>query len=513
MVKKCIPCGRQVFLARRGNGRASVFIAGCVVSALIFGLMQFFSAQIKHAFPNLNMSPSPQISSNSTLETTAPVHSDAKAPGKERLPAEPTTAQMTQNGSVQSTPKKSTTVSSKTTARVPSVLLPTLSVSGTADSFDKEALATAKMLVERYPNRAEALHTLALLEAQMRHSAEADRLWRKCIELAPGEDIYLTNLAANSINRGDSEGAIEFLSTLAEKGKASPDALHNYAASLMNVGRLDEALKIIQEATQRATKSPSHWLLYGQIQLKRGEAAEAESHIRRAIELGGETNTSCFNLASALARQGKKDEAAEYRRRYKELTDSESSAETPRYEVLSAVESRKNLITVLIEAGAIYGKNGDTLKAESLLLRALALDPRELSAATSLADLYFASNMFSEERVARRRIQELTPSDFEAYLRLAKASVNAGEPEAGAAVLKNALALAPDRVDGYASLAQLYMANQEPHKALFYAKEAVALQPSREGYQFLASIYTALSQPAEAAAAQAQAAKLGSPPK
>ncbi len=51
-----------------------------------------------------------------------------------------------------------------------------------------------------------------------------------------------------------------------------------------------------------------------------------------------------------------------------------------------------------------------------------------------------------------------------AYLRLAKACVNGGDAEAGAAVLKNAMALAPDRIEGYASLAQLYLGDKQPIK-------------------------------------------------
>ncbi len=521
---------------RRGNGRAAVFLAGCAVSAIILGLLQLYGNQLagfglshselvkdKAPSESTNIVDSARAGNSDSPESRAAaklVPSQTKVPtvvppqgtlmpSASGMPSSTGQASLGPTQANASTPPTNKSANApRPIVKVASVSLPTLPVAGTADGFDQEALATAKALVARYPNRAQALHVLALLEAQLRHSAEADKLWRKCVELAPGEDIYLTNLAANAVNRGDSEGAIEFLSDLAAKGKASPDALHNYAASLMNVGRLDEALNVIQDATQRATNSPSHWLLFGQIQLKRGEAIEAESHIRRAIELGGETSTSCFNMSAALARQGKKEEAAEYRKRYNELTKKEPITAENRYQVLSEAESRRNLITVLVEGGAIYGKNGDILKAESLLLRALALDPRELSAATSLADLYLAANMFAEERVARRRIQELTPSDFETYLRLAKASVNAGEPEAGAAVLKNAIALAPNRVEGFASLAQLYLANREPQKALYYAQEAVALQPSREGFQFVATVYNELGKPAEAEAARAEAAKL-----
>ncbi len=479
---------------QRGRGHVIVFLAGCAISAVVFGL--FDLARPQFASSSGASKSGSDSSAGSSVVSSAAALTQSKSPQsvdtKESDPAKPSPAPAVRN---------------------PSVSLPSIAVSGTADGFDNEALAAAQALADRYPNRAEALHVLALLQAQIRHSAEADRLWRRCVELAPGQDIYLTNLAANAINRGDSEGAIEVLEKIVAGGRASPDALHNLAASLMNVGRLEEALKVIEEATARATGSPAHWLLLGQIQLKLGLAEKAEESTRKAIAIGGETPTSVFTLASALARLGKKEEAAEYRKRHTELSKREPISADNRYQVLSEAESRRNLITVLVEGGAIYGKTGDLLKAESMLLRALALEPRELSAAIALADLYVANNMYAEERVVRRRILELNPNDFDAYLRLAKACVSANDVEAGIGVLKNALALAPDRVEVYASLAQVYLSNKQADKALFYAQEAVARQPSREGYQFVANVWKTLGNAKEAAAAEAKIAELSTRPR
>ncbi len=484
---------------RLGRGHVLVFLAGCAVSAVVFGLFELANNQTA----SRSSEERPATSISQSAESAAGL-ADTKNVDSKKV----------DNNSAADDGRVATKRNDKpsSSARTASVTLPSIAVSGTADGFDNEALATAQALADRYPNRAEALHVLALLQAQIRHSAEADRLWRRCVELAPGQDIYLTNLAANAINRGDSEGAIEVLQQIVAKGKASPDAMHNLAASLMNVGRVEEALKVIEDATAKATGSPAHWLLLGQIQLKLGQADKAEESTRKAIAIGGETPTSVFTLASALARQGKKEEAAKFRERHAELSKREPISADNRYQVLSEAESRRNLITVLVEGGAIYGKTGDLLKAESMLLRALALEPRELAATLALADIYVAAGMYAEERVVRRRILELNPNDFDAYLRLAKSCVNAGDVEAGAGVLKNAMALAPDRVEIYASLAQLYLADSQPEKAIFYAQEAVARQPSREGYQFVAAVWKTLGNAKEAAAAESKIAELGNPP-
>lgn len=487
--------GRALRYRRLGRGHVLVFLAGCAVSAVVFGLFGLAENQTNRRQAKEPAVPSAPGSAKTNPTTTN--QADVKAT----------------NTSGSAEPDSKPKAKAASAPPSPSVSLPAIAVSGTADGFDNEALATAQSLADRYPNRAEALHVLALLQAQIRHSAEADRLWRRCVELAPGQDIYLTNLAANAINRGDSEGAIEVLQQIVAKGKASPDAMHNLAASLMNVGRVEEALKTIEDATNKATNSPAHWLLLGQIQLKLGQVEQSEASTRKAITIGGETATSVFTLASALARQGKKEEAAQYRQRHAELSKREPISADNRYQVLSEAESRRNLITVLVEGGAIYGKTGDLLKAEIMLLRALALEPRELSAALALADIYVAAGMYPEERVVRRRILDLNPNDFDAYLRLAKSCVNAGDTEAGAGVLKNALALAPDRIEVYASLAQLYLGDKQPEKALFYAQEAVARQPSREGYQFVANVWKAMGNTKEAAAAEAKMAEFNNKPR
>jgi len=387
-----------------------------------------------------------------------------------------------------------------------------MAVTATAEQLQREAEHVATQLRERYPGVPEALHVVAMMRAQLRQTAEAEELWQECIRLAPDDERYSINLAAVAMERGQSELAAATLQQAVAAGSKSPDVAHHLGVALVNLGRCEEAETILEKALADYPQSAAHWLVLGQAQLKLGQTAEAEASLRQALALGAEAPGTYFALSNACLRQGKRDEAEQYRARYAELKATEPLDAQQRFQILSTAEARRTAVAVLTEAAAVHGRQQDTLEAERLLLRAVALDPAGIESLRALAGLYQAAGLLPEERVVRRRLAELEPSRFSNHIDLAQVSAQLGEREAAEAALKMAVTMQPDAAVAYATLAQFHLEGGKAKLARWYAQESLRRQPTAAGYRLLAATCRLLDDQETAAAALARAAELEQPP-
>lgn len=388
------------------------------------------------------------------------------------------------------------------------VSLASIAVPATAEQLQDEAERVASELRSRFPNLAEALHVVALMHSKFRRTAEAEKLWRKCIELSPNDEGYYVNLAAVAMERGNCAMAAETLQQAIDAGHSSPDILHHLAVALMNLGQCEEAEAVIEKGLAAYPQFSSGWLVLGEVQLKLGKPAEAEASLRKAIELGSRSAETYFALASACARQGKHEGAASFRKQFTELTKTQPLEAQQRFQVLSRAEALQTTVAVLSEAAIVHSWQGDSLEAERLLLRAIALDPLSVQSCRTLASLYQGVGMYAEERVVRKRLVEIQPYNFDNYRNLAKVSMQLGEPEAAEAALKLAIAMTPEAANAYATLAQFYVEAGKPKPARWFAQEAVRREPTAEGYALLASTCRLLGDDADAEAAMNMARKL-----
>ena len=388
------------------------------------------------------------------------------------------------------------------------ILLATVPVAATVEQLQEEAAGVAAELRARFPDLPEALHVAAMLSAQLRQTGEAEQLWQRCIALAPKHEAYYVNLAAVAIDRGNSELAAETLRRALDAGCTSADVRHHLALALTNLGRCEEAEGIVERALVEAPRSAACWLVLGQTQLKLGKVEQAETSLRKALDLGSRVPAAYFALGNACARLGKEEEAAKYRQQFSELKASEPLPESERYQILALANARQTAMTTLCEAATVHSWQGDSLEAERLLLRAIAIDPGNADACRVLASLYQGAKRLAEERVVRQRLLDLEPHAFAHYLRLAKVCADLGESASAEAVLKLAMSIWPARADAYATLAQFYLQTGDAARARWYAQEAIRREPSDEGYRFLASTCRLLGDEPAAEAAFAKAREL-----
>ena len=382
----------------------------------------------------------------------------------------------------------------------PSVTLVASPMPASTEQLQDEARRAASELRSQYPDRAEALHVAAMMHAQLRETDEAAQLWQRAIELSPDTEQYYVNLAAVAMDRGNSELAATTLKRAVERGSTSPDVLHHLGVALNNLGRSVEAEKVVRQALESHPQSGAHWLVLGQSQLKQGQAAEAEKSLLKAVESGAASAEAYFALANAMTRTGKREEATKYRQLYSKLKEEQPLEAQERFQVLSEAEARGTAVAILTETAAVHVLQNNSLEAERLLLRAIALNPASVASCQVLADLYQQARMPAEERVVRARLAEVDPFNFANHLHLANVCVQQGELESAEAALKVAMAVQPENADAYAMLAQLHLQSGRPQKARWFAQESVRREQSAGAYLLLAA---ACEDMGDAASAQA----------
>jgi predicted Zn-dependent protease len=229
------------------------------------------------------------------------------------------------------------------------------------------------------------------------------------------------------------------------------------AAALTRLGRLEEAEAALEQGLAAFPYVPDNWLQLGQVQVQLGKFAEAESSLLRAIQDGGTSESIYFLLATATARQGKSEAAAEYRQEFTlRKARSAPGADQP-FQLRYDAEMRRIAVSATCQAGAIHGRQGSADEAERLLLRALHLDPANPVVCGELAMFYRGAGRMGDALVLHHRLVEIEPENAAHYANLASISLQLGDFDLAERTLKELIGRRPDVSLGYSSLAQLYL--------------------------------------------------------
>lgn len=369
----------------------------------------------------------------------------------------------------------------------PAIRMPKIAVSVSSESLDVELEQVATALLGAYPNDPESIHVIALMRAQTRQYEEARKLWDKCRTLAPSNPSYYVNLASLAIEQGDYTQAVDVLENAKKQGLNSESIAYHFAISLPKLGRHQETIVLAKDEIQRNENPSAFWLILGQSQLELGETENAEASFRKAMELGVQSAGLYLGLGNACMRLGKQEEARQYLRRFSELK-SDTLTGQDRYQTLTSKETRNTALSVLNEAAMVSLRNRNAPYAEHLLLRCLAIDPVNLGAMRSLANVYFQTKRVAEERVVRERILEIHQESFSDFINLAKSCAVAGDLEAAEAVLKQATSVFPLAVEPFAGMSEFYFQGNKLELARWYAQQAIDRQPTAEAFRYLARI-------------------------
>jgi tetratricopeptide (TPR) repeat protein len=388
----------------------------------------------------------------------------------------------------------------------PTIRLPRTAAAATAEELEKELVGIADLLQQRFEELPEALHVAATVHAELRQTRKAEEIWQRCISLAPTNLAPRVALATIAMERGEDQAAIESLSDALAEGHSSPELDHHLASALSKVGRVEDAEQLLQRSLQEYEPVAENWRLLGQTQLQLEQFVEAETSLLRALELGDRSGELYLALTNVSSRLGKEVEAERYREEFrKRRAVLPEEADQP-FQVTYAAAMRRNLVTTLGKAGAVFAHQGDAAQAERLLLRAIALDPDHAEILRELARMLLEQQRVPDAWVVHRRLVELDPPNYLDCINLATVATELGDYESVEQALRLAMDLRPQMALPYLGLARLYLDGGRFEEARWHANAAVRREPSLAAYAALAAACQELGDQESAAAAR-QAAK------
>jgi tetratricopeptide (TPR) repeat protein len=126
-------------------------------------------------------------------------------------------------------------------------------------------------------------HALGLLADEQGDVAEAERCYRRALEVDPGFGPARANLARRLFARGQYENAREQFQRLREVAPAVVEGWAGEAESLRALGREVEAEQVVVDARERVGDAPALLLLVARARLTRGDWDEAEALLARVV--------------------------------------------------------------------------------------------------------------------------------------------------------------------------------------------------------------------------------------
>ncbi len=395
---------------------------------------------------------------------------------------------------------------------LPSVHLPTSAASISNEQLQAEALQEIEGLQSRLQNSPESLHVAAMAYAGLRQTQKAEELWRSCIQLEPQHVGPRVGLATLHIDRGEDQKAIEILEAALAENCVSPEVFYRLATAKTKLGHVDQAEAVLQTAVETFPLVSENWLLLGETSSQLNKFEEAEASLHRAIELGNHSPTVYFALATACQRQGKQEQAAQYRKIFSDLKAKDSSdARDQTFHQIYQQALRPLVAGSYASAAAVYIKRNQPDEGERLFLRALEIVPDDPQVLEELASFYREVGRIADARVVQERLLALAPDNVIYLVNLANLASQLGDLQSALQTLEEARRRMPDFALPYAGLAQLHAQLGNLEQARLFAEGAVRREPTIQGYGILATICQQLGDEEAAQAARERAKQLAAP--
>jgi tetratricopeptide (TPR) repeat protein len=169
----------------------------------------------------------------------------------------------------------------------------------------KEALETAGeeewLLRDRWKV---ALAFIADTYRERGESRLAAVVYRKALEVAPGDAAVLHNLGLALANAGDYEAAVASYRASLQADPRQPLVLVNLGVALEGMGDVAGAIEAYRRALDMNAMEPLAHFNLGNMYLRQGEISQAIAQYQRALEVDPGLALAHFNLARAYAAAG-----------------------------------------------------------------------------------------------------------------------------------------------------------------------------------------------------------------
>jgi tetratricopeptide (TPR) repeat protein len=344
----------------------------------------------------------------------------------------------------------------------------------------KKAIEQYQKIAEADPKDVDTLLMLGRLNKVAQNSAEAEKAYKKALDVDPGNEDAMTGLAVVYSDLGDNKGAAEMLRKVSEK---SPNArnlfqlanayeqMRDYSLAAQalrkaialnppNVGdfkralaqdllladQLDDALKTYQDLVSEEPNDVLSWLRISQIHRQRRAFDKAREAAAKAKAIDGSNMEVRYNDVSLYEAEGRTDEAI---KTLKEMVDS-----TSRRNYNPAEKAQR--VTLLERLGVLYRTHERTQDAVDAFRQIGELDPDLANrAAAQVVETLRQGREYAKAEKESEAAASKFPQDRMVLLTRASVLADSGKISEAVAVAKKLLNGKDDR-ETYITLAQLY---------------------------------------------------------
>lgn len=379
-------------------------------------------------------------------------------------------------------------------AAVHSALVGTLLLSGQKDAA-AAALQTMKTVAPGHPDG-------LFFEAQLAYDDDkftvARDLTEQVLKVLPNSVRVLELAAATNFRLRDFARAEQQLNQALKLSPGQILARHLLTQIHLRTGQTDAALEAIQPLLDAPAVSAGTLALAGEIYLLQGDAARSEQAFAAAAKLVPDDVRLRTSLAmSQLARSNGGADAV----RALEALSAEDNSPRADLALVSARLAQRDFSGALKAIDVLEKKQPDqamphNLRGRVLLLqqnregartsfeKALALEPKFLPAAASLAGLDLAQGERAKARARLQAMVDADPKNTVAHLALAEVATRSGAPAAEVTqLLRNAVQANASEARPHVALVTHLLGSGDARAALTAAQAGAAALPADSGIQ------------------------------
>ena len=347
------------------------------------------------------------------------------------------------------------------------------------------AIEQYEVIAKIDPKNPETYLLLGRLYILHKDLLKAENAFKTALNLQPGSEEAITNLAYLYNEEGATQKAIDLLKTNADKAQSAkvyamlgytyeqqkeyPQAIDAYrkavesdpdnldaqrglAQNLLNSGKMDDALKAYQDVIKADPQDAQAYLRVAEIDRRNGRFDDALASLKQAETLVQDSDSLevPYSYALIYAAQGKYDEATE------KLQALLKKTEKPGGNYTSAEAT--NRAVFLERLGSLYRDQGNIAAALDTFRKLLTLgDENAIRGYQQLVDTLRDQKRYDEAGALLKEALAKFPNDRGLKLVYAGTLADSGKAEAAIEAAKKMLSNNPkDDRDVYLAMAQIY---------------------------------------------------------
>src|SRR5580700_31758 len=305
-----------------------------------------------------------------------------------------------------------------------------------------------KVAVKLDPDSEEAITTLALLYTDEGDSNHALQVLSSVPDTGRSAKLY-SALGATYEQRKDYKSAIDAYKHAIQLDRDNLDAIRGLAENLLNDGQIDAALdqyKVIADANPEDAQT---YLRISEIYRRQGKYDEALDSLKKAEAMVPDALEVPYNVAVVYEAQARYDEAA------KILQDLLKKTEKPENSYSQA--DRNNRAIFIERLGMVYRDQENYQAAVETFRKMIPLgDENARTGYQNVIDTYREAKQWPEATAAAKEAVQKLPDDRELRMVLDAQLADTGDPEKPLADVRSLLKGKPEDRDVYLRLSIMY---------------------------------------------------------